>query len=213
MMGKHSSYSLKMKLGSEESSWEASEGPGCCSGPIPSGWGNFGSGEPAAWGLCCSTPVAALARNIYSCFAPLSPHQPADWWFKPGMWSTQMSSSRRSLFGRIISLTTHFSLSVSWLHSRDLCACLVWGLTAATLLDPPWCILFSRKLIRGAITHSIGLEEKGVSYESCIWNEEKDLLSRMNFWGFLMWVSIETPILPCTEQVKCGKVSLIFLCM
>lgn len=121
--------------------------------------------------------------HIYLWFAP-SPG-PTDWWFKVGMWSTQMSSSRRSLFSRIISLTTHFSLSDSWLCSWDLPVCLLRGLTAATLLDPPWCILFSLKLIRDAVSYSIGFGEKGVGSESCTWSEEKGVLrSIMNFRGF-----------------------------
>lgn len=190
MVGKHSKViALKWNLDLQKAAGKtfgASEVLGNCSGPIPSGGADFGGREPAAaaWGLCWSTPFPALAMSIYSCFAPLNPPQPADWWFKLGMWSTQMSSSRRSLFSRIMSLTTHFSLSLSWLHSRDLPACLVWGLTAATLLDLPWFILYSLKLIRGAIAYSIGLGEEGVGCESRIWTEEKDLLSEMNFWGF-----------------------------
>lgn len=155
----------------------------------PHHWADTDSREPAA--CSCSTwlilqmPTRPSAGNVK--FTPiLPPHPPpADWWFKVGMWSTQMSSSRRSLSSRIISLTTHFSLSVSWLCNRDLPVCLMWGLTAATLLDPPWCILFSLKLIRGAIAYSIGLGEERVGFELYTWSEEKDfLLSRMNLWVF-----------------------------
>lgn len=143
-------------------------------------------------------PSQCWQCHIYLWFAP-SPW-PTDWWFKVGMWSTQMSSSRRSLFSRIISLTTHFSLSVSWLCSRDLPVCLVWGLTAATLLDPPWCILFSLKLIRNGVSYSIGFGEKGVVSESCTWSEEKDvLLSIMNFWGFN--VNMYRDICPATHWI------------
>lgn len=144
-------------------------------------------------------PLPSSGSEHLLLFCTPQPPQPSDWWFKLGMWSTQMSSSRRSLFSRIISLTTHFSLSLSWLHSRDLPACLVWGLTAATLLDPSGCILFSLTLIRDAIAYSTGLgEEEGsglwIIYlkqgERSFWNE---------FLGFLTWVSIKTAVLTCTE--------------
>ena len=145
--------------------------------------------EPAACSCSAlamlqSPPIPALAMQNFNFFCP-PPPSPADWWLKVGMWSTQMSGSRRSLFRRIISLTTHFSLPVSWLGSSDLPVCLVQGLTAAALLGSPWCILFSFKLIRGVIAYSIGPGEEGEGYESCTLSEEKDfLLSGINFGVF-----------------------------
>lgn len=178
MVEKHSKVTaLKWNLDLQKPAGEAfgaREVLGCCSGPIPWGWADFGS---------AAAPPSQLWQWTFLLVCTPQPPQPADWWFKLGMWSTQMSSSRRSLFSRIISLTTHFSLSLSWLHSRDLPACLVWDLTAATLLDPPWCILFSLKLIRGAIAYSTSLGDRGVGCESYIWNEKKDH-SGMNSWGF-----------------------------
>lgn len=159
------------------------EVPGCSSGP---------SLTTAAAAVCgdAADPARPNAGDVLEHLLLLpTPPPPAEWWFKVGMWSTQMSSSRRSLFSRIISLTTHFSLSLSWLWSRDLPVCLVWGLTAATLLDPPWCILFSLKLIRSAIAYGIALGEEGVGYESCAWSEDTFFFP-VWIWGVIFSVNI-----------------------